>query len=294
MLLPSQQLADLSQRFSICLSGKTSPANCDVRYRQLYWLMVFDKRGELRHACRLGDELGRVTKQGFDVPNAFVEIVEGALQQPASLQQLQRDYVAAAGSQSAFEALDKKLKALQGVGQMHTAQWLAKVADNAKEPVLSRARGLMLEADACSHQVLNHAAFLHLRKGIVAFVQAHPDHTMAEQLLEPLLEVGMKYTFDVAARCRAYARQWRSADATVAAKKIADLLLKHGDQLVAKARLAASEMKPSDYGYLRLLAVCGDAKATLAKLASTKTLGVFRPIHEEWRAEARAKLAGSK
>lgn len=294
MLLPSQQLADLSERFSICLSGKTSPANCDVRYRQLYWLMVFNKQGELQHACRLGDELGKVTKQGFDVPNAFIEIVEDAIKKPASLQQMQRDYVAAGGSTKAFAALNQKVKDLQGVGQMHTAEFLAKVADKAKDPVLSRARGLMVEADACSHQVINHGAYKHLRTGIGAFVQAHPDHAMAGELLTPLLEVGMKYSFDVAGKCRSYAQQWANNDATAAHKKIADRLLKRGEQVVAKTKKELGEMKPSDYGYLRSLAVCGDAKATLAKLESTKTFGVFRPIHKEWRAEAQAKLAGSK
>ncbi len=57
-MLPSQQLRDLAKTFDICLSGKKSPANCDVRYRQLYWLMVFDQEGELRSACKLGEQLG--------------------------------------------------------------------------------------------------------------------------------------------------------------------------------------------------------------------------------------------
>jgi hypothetical protein len=288
VLLPSPQLAELAKRFSICLSGKTSPANCDIRYRQLYWLMVFDAKGELRSACRLGDKLTKVTKEGFDVPNAFVEIVEEAIEQPLSLEQLERDYVAARGSNESFDALLAKVEQLEGVGQMRVAKFLAAVKAETKDPVRSQARGLQVEAGACSHQVIAHAAFEHLREGVVEFVSAHPEHPAAVEMLKPLMEVGMKYSFDVAAKCRAYAQRW-SRDGVAAHERLADLLLKQSDTLVRSAAKKLQSMQPRDYGYLRLQAVCGDAEGVLATMETTKTYGVFRPIHAEWREEAAAK-----
>jgi hypothetical protein len=292
VLLPSQQLVDLSKRFAICLSGKKSPANCDIRYRQMYWLMVFDDKGELRSACRLGDQLTKVTKQGFDVPNAFVEVVEQAIASPTSLEQCERDYLASNGSAKAFAALQAKVKELQGVGQMRVAGFLATASGQAKDPVRSRARGLQVEADACSHQVINYEAFAKLRDGVVEFVAAHPEHPAAAELLQPLLEVGMKYSFDLEAKCRAYAQTWSRGD-QVARKKLAARLLKQAAKMVAAAKQGLLERKPGAYGYLRLQAVCGDASAVLAGLETSKTFGVMRPIHAEWRTEAKAKLAST-
>jgi hypothetical protein len=292
VLLPSQQLIDLSKRFSICLSGKKSPANCDIRYRQMYWLMVFDDKGELRSACRLGDQLTKVTKQGFDVPNAFVEIVEKAIDSPVSLEQVERDYLASKGSDKAFAALQAKVKDLQGVGQMHVSRFLATASAQAEDPVRSRARGLQVEADACSHQVINHGAFAKLRDGVVRFVAAHPEHPAAVELLQTLLEVGMKYTFDVEAKCRAYAQQW-SRGGQVAHERLAASLLKQAAKMITAAEAKLKNLKPGAYGHLRLQAVRGDAQVVLNGLAATKTFGVFRPIHAEWRTEAKAKLAAT-
>jgi len=289
-LLPSPELKQLSGRFAICLSGKTSPANCDIRYRQMYWLMVFDGQGELRGACRLGDELGKVMKQGFDVPNAFVEIVEAAIDQPTSLEQLQRNYLSARGSDASYEALKEKLEQLQGVGKMRVARFLVDAKAKTEDPLRSHARGLQVEADACSRQVINYAAFAKLRDGIAEFVATNPQHPAAAELLEPLLQVGLKYSFDVASKCRAYAKLW-SSGGTEAGERRADQLLKQADELLAKAREERRGMKPRQYGLLRLQAVCGDAEAVLATLETTKTFGVFRPIHAEWRTEAKAKIA---
>lgn len=291
MLLPSQQFADLSQRFAICLPGKQAPSNCDIRYRQLYWLLVYDDKGELRGACRLGAQLTKVTKQGFDVPNAFVEIVEKAIETPVSLEQLERDYIASHGSDKAFAALQAKLKALQGVGQMRVARFLATASEHAKDPVRSRARGLQVEADACSHQVINYGAFAKLREGLAEFVTAYPEHPASAEMLKPLLEVGMKYSFDVEAKCRAYAQQWSGPDRGVAHKKLATLLLKQAAKKVLTANEKLKQLKPGAYGYVRLQAVCGEAQIVLTTLDSTKTFGVMRPIHTEWRSEAQAKLA---
>ena len=45
-----------------------------------------------------------------------------------------------------------------------------------------------------------------------------------------------------------------------------------------------------DYGYLRCLAICGDAQGMLDALASDRSFGVFLPIHAEWRSDAERKL----
>jgi len=107
VLLPSPQMVELSERFAICLSGKRTPKGCDVRYRQFYWLMVFDREGELRHACRLGDELTASMKEGLGVADAFVEAVDAAYKKPMSLQQAQRAYLRARGSDASFAALQQ-------------------------------------------------------------------------------------------------------------------------------------------------------------------------------------------
>lgn len=253
--------------------------------------MVFDQKGELRSACPLGEELGKVTKQGFDVPNAFVEIVEKAMKEPLSLEQAERDYVSSRGSKDSFDALRAKLKALDGVGQMHVSEFLAKAREHAEDPIRSLARGLQVEADACSHQVINHSAFKHLRDGLVDFVVAHPGHPAAGEMLSPLLDVGMKYSFDVLAKCRMYAKQWsRSGDEAL--ERRADQLLKQASKKVASAAKELAGMEPDDYGHLRLESVCGNAQAVVTAMKTTKTYGVFRPIHAEWRSEAAAKVAG--
>ena len=259
----------------------------------MYWLMVFDDKGELRSACRLGDQLTKVTKQGFDVPNAFVEIVEQAIASPVSLEQCERNYLAAQGSDEAFAALQAKVKELNGVGQMRVSRFLATASAQTKDPVRSQARGLQVEADACSHQVINHGAFARLRQGVVTFVTAHPDHPAATELLQPLLEVGMKYSFDVEAKCRAYAQQWSRGD-QMALKALAVSLRKQASKTVAAVDVQIKQLKPDDYGYLRLQAVRGDAPAVLHGLETGKTFGVFRPIHAEWRAQATQKRAATE
>jgi len=49
-------------------------------------------------------------------------------------------------------------------------------------------------------------------------------------------------------------------------------------------------MKPKQYGALRLRSRLGQGDETLAGLDATKSFGVFKPIHAEWRAEATASL----
>ena len=254
--------------------------------------MVFDKQGELLSACPLGEKLTKVTKQGFDVPNAFVEIVEQAIKEPLSLSQAKRDYVAARGSQASFDALLAKVKALDGVGQMHVSEFLAAAKQQVDDPTRSLARGLQVEADACSHQVINHAAFQHLRDGLVAFIATYPDHPGAGELLKPLLDVSMKYSFDVLAKCRSYAKAW-SRSGSKALERRADQLLKQAAAHVASCTKELAALEPDAYGYVRLEAVCGHAQAVVTAMKTAKSFGVFRPIHAEWRAESMAKLEAS-
>ena len=290
VLLPSQQLAELAERYAICLSGETAPAGCDIRYRQFYWLLLFDPNGELRHACRLGEALSAGVQQGFSVADAFVEVVDAAAKKPTTLQQAQRAYVSEAGSADAFTALREKLADLQRVGQLHTAAMLTKVAAATKDPVRSVARGLILEADACSHQVISYAAFARLREGIQRFLSQHPGYDEADDLVDLLVEVGMKYSFDVAARCRELTATWQATDSAPAQQRLAAALVARGEAAAAAARERLKAMKPDDYDRLRCLAVCGEARATLDALDATKSFGVFRPIHAAWRAAAKQRL----
>lgn len=294
MLLPSPQMVELSERFAICLSGKRTPKGCDVRYRQFYWLMVFDREGELRHACRLGDELTAGMKEGLGVADAFVEAVDAAYKKPMSLQQAQRAYLRARGTDASFAALQQKLVDLQRVGQLQTAALLASEAGQTADPTQSKARALRLEADACSHQVINHAAFARLRGGITAFLQEHPAHEASPGLVDLLLEVGMKYSFDVEAQCAALSAPWANGEATPDHRRLADLLVARSRAVVAAARRKLEDMEPDDYGYVRFLAACGEAQATLDALAKEKSYGVFRPIHAEWRRDAQQKLQGAR
>ena len=290
VLLHSQQLIDLSERYAICLSGKTAPAGYDIRYRQFYWLLLFDPDGELRHACALGEALSAGVERGLGVADAFVEVVDAAAKKPSTLQQAQRNYVTSAGSADAFTALREKLMDLQRVGQLQTADMLAKTAAATEDPVRSVARGLILEADACSHQVIAHASFARLRDGIQRFLSRHPDHDEADGLVDLLVEVGMKYSFDVAGQCREFAAPWRATSAPPAQQRLAATLVARGDATAAASRERLESMKPDDYDRLRCLAVCGEASATLDALAATKSFGVFRPIHAEWRASAEQRL----
>ena len=58
-----------------------------------------------------------------------------------------------------------------------------------------------------------------------------------------------------------------------------------------RCRDHASREEPGAYGRLRLQARLGKAQVTLDGLDTTKTFGVMRPIHSDWRRDAAAKLA---
>ncbi len=294
-MLPSQELRDLASRVEICLSGKKTPRGCDIRFRQFYWLMMFNPKGELLSAFRLGSELSAGKRLGMSVPEALVEVVDRGLKAEPSLEELERQYVAARGSKESYLALRKKLKELAGVGQMRVGSFLKTCAPKTKDPGRSWARGVLVEAAACNRQVINHGAYAALRKSIEEFVAAHPTHPSCKDLIKPLGNVGLKYCFDLSAKCEAYARQWTSrATASKKEKKcltaLAKLLLEYRDEEIASAKEKRRNMKPKQYGALRLTARLGRAKETLTGLDRSQTFGVMRPIHAQWRREASAGM----
>ena len=295
MLLPSSELKELARRVDICLSGKTAPEGCDIRFRQFYWLMLFDDRGELVTACRLADRLSEQKKLGMSLPESLVAIVDSGLQVSPSLEQLERRYVDERGSATAYDALVEKVDQLQGVGQMRVADFLVSSAASTADPVLSRVRGILMRADACDHQVINHSAYAVLRKSIEAFIDDHPGHSLCGDLVEPLTDVALKYTFDLPAMCRSYAQAWSgmTADSRQVREGLSGLsrqLLARCEGEVTRAEQRLARMKPGAYGWLRLQARLGRARQTLDGLDSTKTFGVMRPIHAEWRSDATARL----
>ena len=75
-MLPSKEMIELSKHVDICLSGRTAPKGCDIRYRQLYWILVFDAKGELVSGRNLGKELTKARRKGEALPKAFVALVE--------------------------------------------------------------------------------------------------------------------------------------------------------------------------------------------------------------------------
>jgi len=299
VLLPSQELRDLGKRFDICLSGKTAPQGCDIRFRQFFWLMVFNDRGELMTACRLSDRLTEQKKLGKTLPEGLVSIVESGLKAAPSLEELERRYIAERGSTKALDALRKKIKAMEGVAQMRVAGFLGKAAPDTADPGLSRANGILMEAAACDRQVINHAAYNKLAKSIEGFIKNHPDHPSCLDLIEPLANVALKYTFDLRARSREYAKEWAAEKTHSAAARnglamLRRRLLAHCSAEVARAEKQLSTMKPRAYGRLRLQARLGRAQETLDGLDATKSFGVMGPIHAEWRRDAPAKLAREK
>ena len=91
-MLPSNELRELSKRVDINLSGKMSPKGCDIRFRQFYWMMVFNPDGELMSAYNLSNELTAIMKLGLSLPQAFVSSVESGLRAEHSLEDLEQRY----------------------------------------------------------------------------------------------------------------------------------------------------------------------------------------------------------
>ncbi len=299
MLLPSDELRELSKRVDICLSGKTTPKGCDVRFRQFYWLMVYNDRGELMAANRLAVGLREQKKLGLSLPEGLVALVDDGLRAGPSLEQLERSYIEQRGSSKAFEALSEKIAAMDGVAQIRVADFLVAAAPKTADPGLSCVRGILTQAAACNHQVINHAAYARLRQSIEGFIQEHPDHQACTDLVEPLANVALKYSFDLPARCKAYAEAWdntssESSPVRDGLRKLSKRLLEHCASEVEQAKKKLRGMKPGAYGQVRLLSRLGRAQATLDGLKKKKTFGVMRPIHAEWRKDAAARLDQEK
>lgn len=296
-MLPSKALKDLSKSVDICLSGKTAPEGCDIRYRQNYWLMVFDAKGELVAACDLGKELTRGKKKRQAIPDTFSAFVERALKDGQSLESFERRYVAERGSDASHAALVAKVESMDRVGQMRVVSFLERVANQTDDPVRSRVRGIQLNAAACNRQVINHGALLSLRESIESFIAERPEHPACHELIEPLCDVALKYSFDLPARCEAYAAAWNSgphpdAAARSARAMLSSALLRHCESEVTRGSAKLEEMDEGEYGLAKELARLGEAKRLLDVLATTKSFGVMKPIHAEWRKNARAKLGG--
>ena len=293
-MLPSDELKELSESVDINLSGKTSPKGCDIRYRQFYWMMVFNGEGELAAAYNLSDELTtRMKTLKLTVPQAMVSAVESGLRVEHSLEDLERRYVAERGSEASYLALRQKIDAMAGVGQMRLAEFLKSSSGETADPGLSHARGILVAANACGRQVINHTAFAALRNSIEEFMIHRPTHPSSRDLIEPLVGVALKYTFDLSAKCEAYAREWTRAGVPEEAKASLGGLSKQLLDLCA-ADLARAEQSlradPTAYGADRLRARLGQAEETLKGLDTGTTFGVFKPIHAEWRVEATSKL----
>lgn len=292
-MLPSAELRELSKRVDINLSGKISPKGCDIRFRQFYWMMIFNPEGELMYACNLSDELTKRMKIGLFLPQAFVSSVESGLRAEHSLEDLEQRYIAEHGTEAAYLALRDKVEAMAGVGQMRVAAFLSKATETA-DPGLSRARGILVATDACNRQVINHAAYAALRKSIESFVREFPTHPSAPSLIEPLGNVALKYTFDLSSKCEAYAREWMSVESgskevKASLAELARQLLEYRDTEIARAEKRLREF-PEAYGALTLRARLGQAQETLTGLDNGQTFGVFKPIHAEWRTEATTKM----
>jgi hypothetical protein len=299
VLLPSEEVRVLSERVDICLSGRAVPLGCDIRFRQFYWLMVFSSKGEILAAYRLADQLSKQKKLGSSLPQGLVNVVDAGLKTKFSLEQLERRYISERGSARAYEALKDKVSQMERVGQMRVGKFLAKVAHETADPGLSRARGILMVSDACDHQVINHAAYANLKKLIEGFIHDYPQHPSCLDLIEPLANVALKYSFDLRSRCAVYAKAWsampsKNEPARKGLKNLAQKLRDHCDAEVERTKKKLSGMKPGAYGVLRSLARLGRAKETLEGLEKAKTFGVMRPIHAEWRVDAKAKKSREK
>jgi hypothetical protein len=138
-----------------------------------------------------------------------------------------------------------------------------------------------------------------LRKIATTFLEEHPYSPQAGNVRDALLDVGLRYSFDVPSKCRSLAnRMSELANSDPSAK---DVFLKHRESILRwseedlqKTHTALKKMKASDYSYGKMLARTGDSRGTLKALETGKTFGVMRPIHREWKIEARQKLEAGK
>ena len=134
----------------------------------------------------------------------------------------------------------------------------------------------------------------YIAESIESFLARNPDHPDANELLGAYLEVALKYSFDIAARCQAVARKWQENPIDgrqQAARELAGRLVQRCDRHLRSVRGSIKKLKSeTSYDAPRLYAQLGDAEKTLDLLEKTKPFGVMRPIHSAWREEAEAKL----
>jgi len=294
VLLPSDELKQLHRRVPICLSGAELPGNCDIRFGQFYYFFMFNAEGELTHVADMSNGLTRRVRQGMSLPLAFLDMVDESMQMETSLDDCERAYLDSKGAAEAYHMLLDKLKQMERIGSIRVATLLRENAEKMDDPVRTRFHALSIEIAAVRRQVINKKAIDSLAESIENFLARSPDHPGANELLGAYLEVALKYSFDIAARCQAVARKWQENPIDgrqQAARELAGRLVQRCDRHLRSVRGNIKKLKSeTSYDAPRLYAQLGDAEKTLELLEKTQTFGVMRPIRSAWREKAEAKL----
>ena len=230
----------------------------------------------------------------MSLPAAFLDMVDTSLQIETSLDDCERAYLNSQGSDEAYNKLLNKLKQLERIGSLRVTALLRQNADQMENPARTRFHALSIEIAAVRRQVINKKAIDSLAKSIETFLTQNPDHENAAELLDAYLDVALKYSFGIAARCQALAHRWRDQPIdgkATSARALAETLLQRCDKQVRSVREGIKKLKSeTSYGGPRLFAQLGDAAKTLELLDKTKPFGVMRPIRRAWREQAQAKL----
>tara|TARA_B100000809_G_scaffold106466_1_gene104948 strand:- start:93 stop:986 length:894 start_codon:yes stop_codon:yes gene_type:complete len=294
VLLPSDELKRLHQSVPICLSGAELPGNCDIRYGQFYYFFMFNAEGELTDVADMSNGLTRRIRQGMSLPLAFLDMVDESMLIETSLDDCERAYLDSKGSTEAYRTLLDKLKQMERIGSIRVATLLRENADKMDDPVRTRFHALSIEIAAVRRQVINKKAIDSLAETIENFLAQNPGHPDANELLDAYLEVALKYSFDIAARCQAVARKWQENPIDgkqQAARELAGRLIQRCDRHLRSIRGSIKKLKSeTSYDAPRLHAQLGGAEKTLDLLEKTQTFGVMRPIRSAWREKAEAKL----
>jgi len=296
-LLPSKELRDLTTRIGVCLSGPSVPEGCDIRYCQSSWVLVFDTRGELLAAADLSNLFSRKENEERPIPKVLVEFVDDSIAHAKSLEAHLRDYVETRGSEEAFAALGQKLSSIERVGQVRVARRLEAAASCCEDPIRTKCHALLLRADACGHQVIDAVAFGSLQEDMVTFLERHPEHRVCRRLVEPCVQVALRYSFDLRGYCEALARRWivgpyETAERSEGAAWLATELRRCCKAEVTRLEAELAECGTSDHCVLRCHALLGRPTDVLVALNRCSTVApVLRPIYGAWRAEAEARLA---
>lgn len=295
-MLPSQELKDLASRIGVCLSGRSVPDGCDIRYRQMSWVLVFDAKGELAAAADLAHLFSRKECEERPIPEVLVEFVEDAIMAERSLEAYLRDYFEAKGSEETFTALAEKLSSMERVAQTRIARCLEGGAARCEDPLLTKCHALLLRADACGHQVIDVVAYGSLQEDMVAFLERNPERRACRRLVEPYVEVALRYGFDLRDRCETLARRWiagphETAERSEGAAWLATELRRCCKEEVVRLEAVLAESGGTGHGALRCYALLGRAEEVLVALNRCSVVApVLRPIYASWRALAEARL----